>query len=73
LPTGTRPIAILFKRFVLLVGGFQIANLDMTGPLTPLSTTNWDAGMANAFSSLVYTPSVVELLARVIESAAKAG
>lgn len=37
---------IFCKRVQLLVGGFQIANLDYAGPLTSMQHTAWDSGLS---------------------------
>ncbi|WP_165054072.1 MULTISPECIES: NrfD/PsrC family molybdoenzyme membrane anchor subunit [unclassified Adlercreutzia] len=54
-------VGILFKRIQLLVGGFQIPNLDYASALTPMAATNWDAGMAGVYQGLVYAPTMLEL------------
>ena len=51
---------IFCKRVQLLVGGFQIPNLEMAGPLTPYSVGGWESGMAGAYQSLVYWPEPIE-------------
>ena len=53
-------IGILCKRVQLLVGGFQIANLDMAGVMTPFTITNWESGMAGAYQGMVYWPAPIE-------------
>ena len=45
----------------LLVGGFQIPNLDMPGAMTEHTVTNWQAGMAGAYEGLVYAPTMLEV------------
>ena len=52
--------AIFCKRVQLLVGGFQIPNLDMPGPLTSLSIGSWESGMDAAYRSMVYWPTPLE-------------
>ena len=42
-------LGIFCKRVQLLVGGFQIANLDYAGPLTPMQHTAWDSGLAGIY------------------------
>ena len=55
-------VAILCKRVQLLVGGFQIPNLDMPFAMTQYAVTNWDAGsVAAAYEGLVYAPTMLEL------------
>ncbi|WP_080799159.1 NrfD/PsrC family molybdoenzyme membrane anchor subunit [Arabiibacter massiliensis] len=54
-------VAILCKRVQLLVGGFQIPNLDLPGPMTPYAVTGWESGMAGAYQGLVYWPTPLEL------------
>ena len=51
---------IFCKRVQLLVGGFQIPNLDMPGAMTEYTVTNWQAGMAGAYSGMVYWPAPIE-------------
>ncbi len=51
---------IFCKRVQLLVGGFQLTNLDMPGPVTSLSVTNWESGFSGAYSGLVYWPTPLE-------------
>lgn len=54
-------LAILCKRIQLLVGGFQIPNLDYAGVVTSMTVTNWEAGWAGAYQGLVYAPTLLEL------------
>ena len=54
-------VAILCKRVQLLVGGFQIANLDYAGPLTPMQHTAWDSGLSGIYGGMVYWPTPLEL------------
>ena len=51
---------VFCKRVQILVGGFQIANIDMPGVSTSLTITNWEAGITNAYQSLVYWPTPLE-------------
>lgn len=51
---------VFCKRAQILLGGFQVANLDMPGVATSLTVTNWENGIAGAFSGLVYWPSALE-------------
>ena len=53
-------IGILCKRVQLLVGGFQIPNIDYAGPMTSLTVTDWTGGMTGAYQGMVYTPSALE-------------
>ncbi len=54
-------LAILCKRVQLLVGGFQINGLaDYAGPLTPMTVTGWESGMAGAYQGMVYWPAPIE-------------
>ncbi|WP_139652123.1 NrfD/PsrC family molybdoenzyme membrane anchor subunit [Raoultibacter phocaeensis] len=58
---GLLAIAGIFcKRVQLLVGGFQIPNLDYAGPMTQYSATDWTAGMAGAYQGMVYWPTPLE-------------
>lgn len=54
-------VGIFCKRVQLLVGGFQLPNLDYAGPMTSLSVTNWTEGMAGAYQGMVYFPTPLEL------------
>lgn len=54
-------IAILCKRVQLLVGGFQIPNVELPGPMTSYTVTGWESGMAGAYQGLVYAPTMLEL------------
>lgn len=47
-------LGIFCKRVQLLVGGFQIANLDYAGPLTPMQHTAFDSGLAGIYGQMVY-------------------
>ncbi len=53
-------IGILCKRIQLLVGGFQLPNLDYAGAMTPMTVTNWEAGWTGAYSGMVYWPTALE-------------
>lgn len=53
-------VGILCKRIQLIIGGFQIVNLDMAGVLTSHTVTNWEAGWAVAYQGLVYSPTLLE-------------
>ena len=54
-------IGIFCKRAQLLVGGFQIPNLDMPGLLNSYTVTGWESGMAGAYEGMVYWPTPLEL------------
>ncbi len=51
---------VFCKRAQILVGGFQIANLDMATVSTSYTITNWTDGITSALSELVYLPSALE-------------
>ena len=53
--------AIFCKRVQLLVGGFQVANIDWPAVLTPYTVTDWEGNMAQAYQGLVYWPAPLEL------------
>lgn len=53
-------LGIFCKRVQLLVGGFQIANLDMPGPLTPMQHTALDSGLSGIYGGMVYWPTPLE-------------
>lgn len=53
-------VAIFCKRVQLLVGGFQIPNIDYAVALTPGSSVDWTAGLS-LYQSMVYTPTLLEV------------
>lgn len=53
-------IAILCKRIQLLIGGFQIPNIEWPGIMTPATITNWEGNLSQAYEGLVYTPAPIE-------------
>lgn len=53
-------VGIFCKRVQLLVGGFQLTNLDYVGALTPMQHTGWDAGLSGIYGSMVYWPTPLE-------------
>lgn len=53
-------LGIFCKRVQLLVGGFQIANLDLPGPLTSMQHTAWDSGLSGIYGGMVYWPTPLE-------------
>ena len=42
-------VGIFCKRVQLLVGGFQIPNLDLSTVMTSSTVTHWEAGMQGAY------------------------
>ena len=52
--------AIFCKRVQLLVGGFQLPTLDLPGPVTSMTVTGWEAGVAGAYEGMVYWPTMIE-------------
>ena len=54
-------VGIFCKRVQLLVGGFQLPNLDYAGPLTPMQHTAWDSGLSGIYGGMVYWPTPLEL------------
>ncbi len=52
--------AIFCKRVQLLVGGFQVANIDWPAVLTPYTVTDWQGNMAQAYQGMVYWPAPLE-------------
>ena len=54
-------VGIFCKRVQLLVGGFQIANLDYPGVVTSMTLTNWESGLEGAYQGMVYWPSMLEI------------
>ena len=53
-------LGIFCKRAQLLVGGFQIPNLDYAGPMTQYTVTDWATGMTGAYQGMVYWPTPIE-------------
>ena len=53
-------VGIFCKRVQLLVGGFQIPNLDYAGPMTQYTVTDWATGMTGAYQGMVYWPTPIE-------------
>ena len=53
-------VGIFCKRVQLLVGGFQIPNLDLSTVMTSSTVTHWEAGMAGAYQGMVYWPAPIE-------------
>ena len=53
-------LGIFCKRVQLLVGGFQLANLDYAGPLTSMQHTAWDSGLSGIYGGMVYWPTPLE-------------
>ncbi|WP_304597477.1 NrfD/PsrC family molybdoenzyme membrane anchor subunit [Adlercreutzia caecimuris] len=51
---------IFCKRVQLLVGGFQLANLDMPGPLTAMQHPAFDMGLSGIYGPMVYWPTPLE-------------
>ncbi|NHM14994.1 NrfD/PsrC family molybdoenzyme membrane anchor subunit [Xiamenia xianingshaonis] len=54
-------VAIFCKRVQLLVGGFQIPNLDLVGVINPHTVTNATGTLAQAYQGMVYWPTMLEL------------
>lgn len=54
-------VGIFCKRVQLLVGGFQVANLDYPFAMTSNSITNWTEGIRGAYEGLVYFPTMLEV------------
>ncbi len=52
--------AIFCKRAQLLVGGFQLPNVDLPAVMTPFTVTNWEGSMAQAYAGMVYWPAPLE-------------
>ncbi|WP_304425758.1 NrfD/PsrC family molybdoenzyme membrane anchor subunit [uncultured Adlercreutzia sp.] len=51
---------IFCKRVQLLVGGFQIPNIDFPAAFTPFTVTNWEGTIAQAYAGMVYWPTPLE-------------
>ena len=54
-------VGIFCKRVQLLVGGFQIPNLDLSTVMTSSTVTHWEAGMQGAYQGMVYVPTILKL------------
>ena len=54
-------VGIFCKRVQLLVGGFQLPNLDLSTMVNPFTVTNWNEGVAAAYAGMVYWPTPLEL------------
>lgn len=54
-------VGIFCKRWQLLVGGFQIPNIDFPGAVTQHALTSWESGFAAAYQGMVYAPTMLEL------------
>ncbi|MEG2478574.1 NrfD/PsrC family molybdoenzyme membrane anchor subunit [Gordonibacter sp.] len=52
-------VGIFCKRVQLLVGGFQVPNIDYATPMTLTTITDWTSGM-HAYDALVYFPTPLE-------------
>ena len=53
-------VGIFCKRVQLLVGGFQIPNIDYAGPMTQYTVTDASGTMAGAYQGMVYFPTPLE-------------
>ncbi|WP_165170050.1 NrfD/PsrC family molybdoenzyme membrane anchor subunit [Adlercreutzia sp. ZJ242] len=53
-------IGIFCKRVQLLVGGFQIANLDYPSAITSMQHVSWESGLSGIYGQLVYWPTPLE-------------
>ncbi|MCI8468011.1 MAG: polysulfide reductase, partial [Eggerthellaceae bacterium] len=53
-------VAILCKRVQLLVGGFQIPNMDYAMAMTPAASTGWESGFHGIYQGMVYWPTPIE-------------
>ena len=53
-------LAILCKRVQLLVGGFQVPNIEWPAIMTPSTITNWQGNLEQAYQGMVYWPAPIE-------------
>ena len=53
-------VGIFCKRVQLLVGGFQLPNIDYPGPMTSYTVTDASGTLANAYQGMVYWPQPLE-------------
>ena len=51
----------LCKRFQILIGGFQVPNIEMPSPITSVTFMNWQEGVGEAYQNIVYMPSMIEM------------
>ena len=51
---------IFCKRVQLLVGGFQIPNIEWPAVMTPSTVTNWQGNLEQAYAGMVYWPAPIE-------------
>lgn len=53
-------LGIFCKRVQLLVGGFQLPNIDYAVSVNSSTVTHWTGGMAGAYQGMVYWPTPLE-------------
>lgn len=53
-------VGIFCKRVQILVGGFQIANIDLAGVVTDLSAVNASESFADVYEEIIYWPTLLE-------------
>ena len=53
-------IGIFCKRVQLLVGGFQLPNIDYPGAINAMTVTDWSEGLSAAYTGMVYWPQPIE-------------
>lgn len=51
---------ILFKRLQIIIGGFQIPNIDYVGVMTDHTITQWSGTLTQSYQTMVYTPTLME-------------
>lgn len=53
-------VAVFCKRAQILLGGFQIANLEFAQTANPYTLTFWQGGAFDAYQELIYWPTALE-------------
>ena len=54
-------IGVFCKRIQIIIGGFQIPNLDMAAIMTPFSAASWKGGLLTAYQGTIYAPTLLEV------------
>lgn len=54
-------VGVFCKRVQIIIGGFQIPDLDMAAIMTPFSAVEWQDGFLTACSGTIYAPTMLEI------------
>lgn len=54
--------AVFCKRCQIMVGGFQIGNIELPGVMTQYTVTNGSQDLASAYANLIYWPAPIEFV-----------